>query len=294
LRDYGIDRQIGIEASPDEYIAELVAVFREVRRVLRDDGVLFLNLGDSYASNWPCNRRSPPRMGKDMKYKDLIGIPWMAAFALRADGWWLRRDIIWSKPNPMPESVTDRPTSAHEYVFLLTKSARYYWDAKSVREPLAESSISRLSQDIENQTGSTRANGGTKTNGAMKAVRRSDKQRGHSRRHAGFNDRWDALSKAEQMALGANCRSVWTIATSSLPEAHFATFPLALAERCILAGSASGDTVLDPFGGAGTVGLVADRLGRHATLIELNPEYCAMAERRVTKDAGLFAQVATA
>jgi DNA modification methylase len=289
-----VDRQIGLEASPDEYIAELVTVFREVRRVLRDDGVLFLNLGDSYCASPPGNKtigvsaksglhgvngasgkyRETLAAGHQtkrdtsklagLKPKDLIGIPWMAAFALRADGWWLRSDIIWAKPNPMPESVTDRPTSAHEHVFLLTKSARYYWDGDAVGESAALSSIARLDQDIEHQEGSWRANGGTKTNGPMRAV--------------GGDMR--------------NCRNVWTIATQPFKSAHFATFPPALAERCIKAGSRPGDTILDPFSGAGTTAMVADRLGRAAIGIELNPAYSAMAHRRVVDDCPLFAEVA--
>jgi hypothetical protein len=161
------------------------------------------------------------------------------AFALRADGWYLRSDIIWHKPNPMPESVTDRPTKAHEYIFLLSKSGRYYYDYESVREPATESSIVRWQQDVESQDGSQRANGGTKSNGTMKAVggpRRSDKQRGHSRRHAGFDDRWDSMTKAEQCELGRNKRTVWTVAPSQFKGAHFATFPEDLIRPCIMAG----------------------------------------------------------
>jgi hypothetical protein len=186
----------------------------------------------------------------------------------------------------MPESVTDRPTSAHEHVFLLTKSAKYYYDAEAIREPMAPSSIVRLKQDIDGQAGSTRANGGEKKNGSMKAVQRQDKQRGHSRRHDGFNDRWDAMSKDEQQALGANARNVWTIATQPFPKAHFATMPPALAEICIKAGTKPGDLILDPFGGAGTTGLVSDRLQRHALLIDLNPQYRDMAQERIVEDQG--------
>jgi DNA modification methylase len=322
LRDYGHVGQIGLEETPDAYVARLVDVFREVRRVLRDDGTLWLNLGDSYArseakggsgtggkncaaygnvyglaqsakvgsSDGAVGRgdRSGSRLAVDgVKYKDLLGIPWMVAFALRADGWFLRSDIIWHKPNPMPESVRDRPTSAHEHVFLLTKRGAYFYDAEAIRQPLADASYVRLAQDVESQAGSARANGGAKTNGPMKAVG-GDKQRGHSRRHVGFNDLWDAMSKAEQQAGGANARNVWTIATQPYSGAHFATMPPALAERCIRAGSKPGDMVLDPFGGAGTTGLVADRLGRSATLIELNPEYARLARERITADAPLL------
>jgi DNA modification methylase len=309
LRDYGVDGQIGLEASVSEHIAILRDVFREVRRVLRKDGTCWVNYGDAYAGgggfapNAPSNvagsKQTTNRGSKEgvrtpsgLKPKDLIGLPWRLAFALQDDGWWLRSDIIWSKPNPMPESVTDRPTRAHEYVFLLTKSARYWYDAEAIRQPAAEASIARLAQNIEAQEGSHRANGGAKTNGTMKAVGRVDKQRGHGRRHDGFNDHWDAMSKDEQSSMGANARSVWEIATQPFSEAHFATFPPALAERCIKAGCPVGGTVLDPFGGAGTTGLVADRLQRNAILIELNPAYAAIAERRMHNDAPLFVKVA--
>lgn len=461
LRNYGVDGQIGLEPSPESYVTELVSVFREVRRVLRDDGVLFLNLGDSYArsqdTNVPQTKNPlcvPPQTnhspvsrvgssdgvvgradrpgsrttGGGLKPKDLIGIPWMIAFALRADGWYLRSDIIWAKPNPMPESVTDRPTSAHEHVFLFAKSGDhlfwthrdkvgsrvhpepdyrwkhretkeeicvephglpedvkriwqrvnlwsghdYFWDAEAVRQPMAVASIVRLAQDVDHRTGSSRANGGAKTNGPMKAVGGLDKQRGHGRRHDGFNDRWDLMSKDEQQSMGANCRNVWTIATQPFSESHFATFPPDLAERCIKAGTsergccascgapwaritikgepdmphravsgadASGGysgqstknhdatgvqnasdvkrrilegmrekayswaptcechagvvpcTVLDPFAGAFTTCMVADRMQRHAIGVELNPEYCEMAERRIVEDAGMFADL---
>ena len=314
LRDYGVAGQIGLEPTPDAFVAEMVAVFREVRRVLRSDGTLWLNLGDSYAQSEIRHRQGQEgstlrdgaikadeawangtaqtgrRVKHGLKPKDLIGIPWRVAFALQADGWWLRQDIIWSKPNPMPESVTDRCTKAHEYVFMLTKAARYYYDAEAIKEPMSLSSVERLSQDVESQTGSDRVPG--KTNGTMKAVGKIDKQRGHGRRHAGFNDRWDAMEKAEQCTGLRNKRSVWTVATQPFSEAHFATFPPDLIEPCIKAGCPSGGTVLDCFGGAGTTGLVADRLGRNAILIELNPEYAAMAERRIKSDAGMFAEVA--
>ncbi len=310
LRNYGVDGQIGLEPTPDAFVDEMVAVFREVRRVLRDDGTLWLNLGDSYCNtdkwggggntgkntvagdgsipSWAVRKKRPKMEG--LKPKDLIGIPWRVAFALQADGWWLRSAIIWSKPNPMPESVVDRPTSAYEMIFLFAKSERYFYDADAIREAMTESSIARLSQpNIENQAGSSRANGGAKTNGAMKAVAsKADKQRGHGRRHAGFNDRWDAMEKAEQCANGRNARNVWTVATKPFREAHFATFPPEIPERCIKAGSRPGDQILDPFGGAGTTGLVADRLQRHATLIELNPSYSEIAARRINADAPLF------
>jgi DNA modification methylase len=282
LRDYGNDGQIGLEATPDAYVAELVAVFREVRRVLKDDGTLWLNLGDSYARTGGTDRKvsETAQVGSTRntllqiqnrtttaaqfgaKEKDLLGIPWRVAFALQADGWYLRSDIIWHKPNPMPESVTDRPTKAHEYVFLLSKSPRYFYDAAAIAEPATESTVARLAQPtLATQRGSDRVPG--KTNGTMKAV--------------GSDTR--------------NARTVWSITTKPFKGAHFATMPSELAERCIRAGSAAGDMVLDPFGGAGTTGLVADQLERDATLIELNPTYAAMARARIADDAPLFAEV---
>lgn len=306
LRDYGVDGQIGLEPTPDEFVAAMVEVFREVKRVLRDDGTLWLNLGDSYATgtkaprkpttitgpevpaSW-AGRSQPERHGTPDGYKtkDMMGIPWRVAFALQADGWYLRQDIIWSKPNPMPESVQDRCTKAHEYMFMLSKSPRYYYDIDAIKEPMSLSSVDRLSQDVESQEGSSRVPG--KTNGNMKAVGKVDKQRGHGRRHAGFNDRWDAMEKAEQCSGMRNKRSVWNVATQPFSDAHFATFPPLLIEPCIKAGCPRDGTVLDPFGGAGTTGLVADRLQRNAVLIELNPEYAAMAEKRIRNDAPLFA-----
>jgi len=280
LRDYGMDSQIGLEATPDAYVAELVAVFREVRRVLKDDGTLWCNLGDSYTGsaqsdgassaklNGPQNATQGVRIvkgGDGLKPKDLIGIPWRVAFALQADGWYLRSDIIWHKPNPMPESVTDRPTKSHEYLFLLAKSERYYYDADAIADEAL--------------------NAGKVVTLGAKSMARSQLQ--------GFGkEPWGNSAKDSiTVAATRNKRTVWTIATQPFKGAHFATFPPALIEPCILAGSAKGDTVLDPFGGAGTTGLVADRLGRNAILCELNPDYAAMAERRIHGDAPLFAEV---
>jgi DNA modification methylase len=310
-RDYGMGGQIGLEQTPEEYIAEMVTVFAEVRRVLKDDGTLWVNIGDKWASGgnggggsfmetrsaaWAHaagakDWRSPPAGYKD---KDLVGVPWMLAFALLADGWYLRQGNIWAKPNCMPESVSDRTTVAHEYVFHLSKSNSYFYDIDAARTPPAPSSETRLAQNLDAQAGTNRANGGAKTNGPFKPVmgRKSDKQRGHSRRHDGFNDRWDAMTKQQQQQ-GANLRSVWWISPAQYREGHYAVMPDALAEICITAGSRRGDTVLDPFGGAGTTGLVADRMGRNAILCELNPEYAAMAERRIKADAPLFAEVKT-
>jgi DNA modification methylase len=253
--------------------------------VLRRDGTLWLNLGDSYSgsgkggnpegSEWSgfvgskdrekSAQASKPIIPPGLKPKDLVGIPWRLAFALQADGWWLRSDIIWSKPNPMPESVTDRPTKSHEYLFLLTKSARYYYDADAIAEPVA-----RLWDET---------NGGSWSHG--KGTPERVAERGRAGTHSGPYP----LPNEDGTR---NARSVWTIATSPFPEAHFATFPPELPRRCILASSKPGDTVLDPFAGAGTTLLVADRLGRHGIGIELNPAYAAMAERRIRDDAPLF------
>lgn len=305
LRDYGVAGQIGLEPSPAAFVAELVAVFREVRRVLRTDGTCWLNLGDSYANDGKWGGHTGGKhvkalhcspIGRNKRYtglkpKDLIGVPWLVAFALQADGWWLRQDIVWSKPNPMPESVTDRCTKAHEYLFLLSKSARYHFDAAAIAEDMAPASTSRLAQDVEAQAGSDRVPG--KTNGAMKAV--GGRRRGMTPRHTPYTSSCDQsgldnVSRGD----GRNKRSVWTVATQPFSEAHFATFPPALIEPCVLAGCPAGGIVLDPFGGAGTTGMVADRLGRNAILIELNPEYAEMAERRIRKDGGMFADVTTA
>jgi DNA modification methylase len=279
LRDYGHAEQIGLEQTPDAYVAELVALFREVRRVLRDDGTLWLNLGDSYAANRtyqvPSTKGGPKHgpgqsaggaasvVPDGLKPKDLLGIPWRFAFALQSDGWYLRSDIIWHKPNPMPESVTDRPTKAHEYVFLLSKSARYFYDAAAIAEGVTADMARRA------------AAGHTRGQGKVDASRN------------------DATTVRPTLITGdtRNARTVWSIKTKPFKGAHFATMPPALAERCIKAGTKPGDMVLDPFGGAGTTGLVADRLGRDATLIELNPTYAAMARARLTDDSPLFVEV---
>ena len=279
LRDYGVAGQIGLEATPDAFVAEMVAVFRGVRRVLRQDGTLWLNLGDSYAAT----TKGSSGVGKNatnkgtlladrswavppgLKPKDLIGIPWRVAFALQADGWWLRQDIIWSKPNPMPESVTDRCTKAHEYLFLLTKSERYHFDAEVIAEP----SLQPL--------GMKEASSGRGSQHKQKAI---GQQLGRS-----------STLGANQGPETRNKRSVWTVATQPFAEAHFATFPPALIEPCILAGSPAGGTVLDPFFGAGTTGLVADRLGRSCIGIELNPAYAEMARERIQSEAPMFSRV---
>lgn len=237
--------------------------------------------------------------GGYLKPKDLCLIPFRLVIALQEDGWWVRSRCIWGKPNGMPDSSGKyRPSVGHEEIFLLSKSGDLYYDSDAVKKPCAESSLARYAQDIDSQTGSFRANAGGKTNGTMKAVggpRANDKQRGHSRRHAGFNDRWNGMSKEEQQENGRYLRSyepeVWHIATAAFSEAHFATFPPALAERCLMASCPEGGTVLDPFGGAGTVGLVADRMGLNAILIELNLDSVEIAERRIREDAPLFTKV---
>lgn len=256
LRDYGVAGQLGAERTPEEYVAKLVAVFREVRRVLADDGTLWLNLGDSYAGS---SKSSAPRVGivpggggkiqgrnrnglgavPGLKPKDLVGVPWRVAFALQEDGWYLRSDIIWAKPNAMPESVTDRPTKAHEYVFLLAKSERYYYDADAVKE-LAKKGHAGSRFD----TGKTA---------------------GHQLGRASAKPRQDDGRR--------NARDVWNISTQPSGLEHFAMMPPELARRCILAGSAPGDTVLDPFNGVGTTGLVAMKHGRRYLGCELKPTY---------------------
>jgi DNA modification methylase len=292
LRDYGCDGQLGLEATPDAYINNLVEVFRGVRDVLADDGVLWLNIGDSYAMSTKgssgkgakqisnagtllTDRSSKIPAG--LKAKDLIGIPWMLAFALRADGWYLRQDIIWAKPNPMPESVTDRCTKSHEYLFMLAKRERYYYDADAIKEPGTYAGPNGQQHSPYGQGFSRRSK--------AEEQARQDKQRGHGRRHAGFNDRWDALSKAEQSDLMRNKRSVWTVSPQPYSEAHFATFPPALIAPCVLAGSRAGDIVFDPFFGSGTTGEVAERLGRQWLGIELNPAYVPLQQRRTAQQA---------
>lgn len=300
LRDYGVEGQIGLEPTPDEFVAALVAVFREVRRVLRNDGTLWLNLGDSYCTTASYNapRTSGGEYGRvagvrqprapipsGLKAKDLIGIPWRVAFALQADGWYLRQDIIWSKPNPMPESVRDRCTKAHEYMFMLSKGRRYFFDQDAIAEPMAESSLARLTQPtLDQQRGSDRVPG--KTNGPMKAVgkamtfKRDGSKRGIQQH--GQNNGTHRPDREDTVYYGTrNKRSVWTVPTRGFKGAHFATFPPALVEPCILAGCPEGGTVLDPFGGAGTTGGVAIAHGRKAILCELNPEYAALIPARV-------------
>lgn len=283
LRDYGQDGQLGLEKTPDEFIAGMVSVFREVHRVLRDDGTLWVNIGDSYwtAKGAACGidpkqpearrgwARPQDRPGVDgIKGKDLIGIPWMLAFALRADGWYLRQEIIWHKPNPMPESVKDRCTKAHEQIFLFSKSPRYYFDADAIDEPVSPNTHARLSQNVMAQIGSDRAHAGGKTNGRMKAVGKTPKSVEHG---TGIKANESFHAATCLPVTRRNKRSVWTVTTKGYKGAHFATFPPDLIEPCILAGAPPGGIVLDPFGGSGTVAYAAEKHGRNSILCDLDP-----------------------
>ena len=368
LRDYGVVGAIGLEPTFDEHLDVMVRVFREVRRVLSNDGTCWLNYGDAYNAGTTAKR---PKSGdvdvggwwngsnddgrrvkaRDLKPKDLMMMPARIALALQSDGWWLRSEICWHKLNPMPESMRDRPTSAHEKMYLLTNSARYFYDADAVRTVAKYSS-----DDRKGRASMDHKSAPDETRNGMRL--RNDKQRGHGRQHAGFNELWDAMPKDEQQTHGANLRNVWTFATEPYRDAHFAVMPTAIVEPCIQAGTSekgcceqcgkpwvrvtepaqggsigqswhdhSDDnmrgqrgtncdgrayrrgktsgwspscecaadtvpcTVLDPFGGSGTVGLVADRLGRDAILIELNPDYADMARERIRADAPLLAEV---
>ena len=288
LRNYGATGQIGMESIPEEYIARLVAVFSEVKRVLRDDGTLWLNIGDSYdgsgkgpSGNLNHEKRQGFHQGSPIvpdgcKPKDLIGIPWMLAFALRADGWYLRQDIIWAKPNGMPESVTDRCTKSHEYIFLLSKSRQYYFDAEAIAEPIATASAKRYAQDIAQQQGSDRVPG--KTNGTMKAV---------LPRYGGdkYTATPDVFSRTKSVTAYdfrpmRNKRDVWAVCTTPYKGAHFATFPPELIRPCVRAGSRIGGIVLDPFLGSGTTGMVSLEEGRDVIGIDINPKYVEMAQQR--------------
>ena len=284
LRDYGNDGQIGLEGSPDEFVEALCLVFDEVWRVLSDDGTLWLNLGDSYASyrdgkatpdstrgeslgtlvpkGSAGNRMASSFANSFIKHKDLVGIPWRVAFALQTRGWFLRSEIIWHKPNPMPESVTDRPTKSHEHIFLLAKSTKYFYDHEAIKEPVATQNA-----------GENIRFGGTK-----------------------YGDSDDPKHKTKsgnvyEAAETRNKRDVWTVPTKGYDGAHFAVYPTALIEPCILAGSREGDTVLDPFSGSGTTGVVALRNGRNYLGCELNPEYAELSRKRISDDCGMFGEV---
>ena len=276
LRDYGHPGQIGLEQTPEEYIAAMVEVFRCVRDVLADDGTLWLNIGDSYATQGGAHggrndnqrgvgaKRTHDNGGGDqqarcapdgLKPKDLIGVPWMLAFALRADGWYLRQDIIWHKPNPMPESVRDRCTKAHEYIFLLSKSERYFFDSEAMKEP------SVTPADLQ--------------------IAKRNKAPHKGQRDSGMRETTGGFDKITKVYETRNRRSVWTVATRPYKGAHFATFPPALIEPCILAGSRPGDVVLDPFMGSGTTAAVAKQHGRQYVGCELNEDYWPLQEERI-------------
>lgn len=318
LRDYGHADQIGLEETPQAYVETMRELFAEIWRVLRDDGTVWLNLGDSYSGS---GKGGNPDSGKQatnkgsqsigtlygktgetarhaavtnvsrricaelgMKPKDLIGIPWRVALALQADGWYLRSDIIWHKPNPMPESVTDRPTRSHEYIFLLTKSERYYYDSEAIREKAvtmeddkSHHSFGTPGGKTELTPGKTRKESGKKWNPKMGGGGTSFN--GHSGNYKANGEPICGLLR--------NKRDVWTVTTSPYADAHFATFPPDLIKPCILAGTKPGDVVLDPFGGSGTTGMVALELGRRAVLVELNPEYTKLCDERCTTTRGL-------
>ena len=312
LRDYGVDGAIGLEPTFDEHLDVMGRVFREARRVLRKDGTCWMNYGDAYAGS--ANGRSAAdtkALGNDdrtfrdkpfstvggvFKPKDLMMMPARVVIALQADGWWLRSEIVWAKPNPMPESVIDRPTSAHEKIYLLTKSARYFYDADAVRIPLTGGAHARRKDGErkpakgsdpkdgragtwkENSRGRKMPDGWDTGPGAHGTIHRKGRENG--RGNDSGQDR------------GANLRNVWRIAPHPFPGAHFATFPPALVAPCIKAGCPQDGVVLDPFAGSGTTGLVAERLGRDTILIELNPDYAEMARVRIKADAPMITDVA--
>lgn len=315
LRDYGCEGQIGLEATPELYTAKMVEVFAEVWRVLRSDGTCWVNLGDSYSrapekgGSGPGNKGNSGNgldearrilsqkkcNGGGLKPKDLCGIPWRVAFALQQDGWYLRQDIIWHKPNPMPESVTDRCTKAHEYIFLLTKSERYHYDAAAIKEQ----SVADHPAGNKNHKGATAYANGSEEHrtkvGLVAFAQRSGRGGKNAFRGQGhFRDTETGPANREGRDMKdigngdtRNKRSVWTVATAPYSEAHFATFPPDLIKPCILAGCPLGGTVLDPFGGSGTTGMVASDLGRNAILIELNPAYVSLIKQRTNVTPGL-------
>lgn len=320
LRDYGVEGQIGLEATPAEFIAVMVGVFEEVRRVLRPDGTCWINMGDSYNAH-PGQRKatdkagekqqskrgsigSPSRNVADLKPKDLVMMPHRLAIALQDAGWWVRQDIVWSKPNPMPESVRDRCTKSHEYIFLLTKSAKYFYSAEAAKEPAVgfadhpRNSFGTKDYDVPGQKPQKRAARGV---GFGHGTDAQERQRGRvipaemidasASARLGRGPGW---RETAEIPSTRNKRSVWTMATHSFAEAHFATFPPELPENCIKAGCPPGGMVLDPFFGAGTTGLVADRLQRDCIGIELNPAYAEIARKRIQGESTLFAEIEVA
>jgi DNA modification methylase len=288
LRDYGIAGQIGLEATPEEHVARLVEVFREVKRVLADDGTLWAIYGDTYSCS-PSKKNWAPRgkqasntaslsvgekRGRNLPPKNLLGLPWRLAFALQDDGWILRTDIIWHKPNAMPESVTDRPTRSHEYVFLFSKRGKYFFNAEAVREPASPASDLSFNRDVNEPD---RPKSLLPQHRPNRNPRPGVDRKGGNQGTGGI----PVLGKVHNYSLTRNLRDVWSIATNADKYAHFATFPPALVTPCIQAGTEPGDIVLDPFFGSGTTGKVARDLGRRWIGIELNPEYCALALRRI-------------
>jgi len=284
-----IDNQLGLEETPEEYVEKMVKVFREIKRVLKKDGTVWLNLGDSYSSGGRTSTTNQslrgnknygvtrPKPNKEIKPKDLIGIPWRVAFALQADGWYLRQDIIWHKPAPMPESVTDRCTKAHEYIFLLSKSAKYYYDNDAIAEraTCGESRPDGIARD------------------RMLDYDSKEKKLRPSKKRGEFGGKWKDMKGQEAFRAvreTRNRRSVWTINTQPYREAHFAVFPQKLPELCIKAGSREGDIILDPFFGSGTTGYVAQKLGRRWIGIELNEEYIKIANKRFAQQDLFVAQ----
>lgn len=302
LRDYGHKGQIGLEPTPDEYVAQMVEVFRGVHRVLKDDGTLWLNLGDSYANDgkWggkhAAGLHGATGLGRErkttgMKPKDLLGMPWRVAFALQADGWYLRQDIIWHKPNPMPESVTDRCTKAHEYVFLFSKSPRYYFDSEAMKEPAvgalagnrkpAKATAAYFEGDEAHRTKAGLHQWAERQRSRRDSFKRDGSKREQTIPGQGYGTHRPDRAESEHDVDMRNRRSVWSVATRPYKGAHFATYPPALIEPCVLAGSRPGDLVLDPFGGSGTTGEVACKAGRRAVLCELNPAYADLAVTRI-------------
>ena len=275
LRDYGVPGQLGLEPTYQKHIQNIIELFRAMKPKLKDSSTIWLNYGDSYAATVNGTKakdiKNDDRKFVDkpfstiqgsIKPKDLVMIPNRIAIALQNDGWWIRSEIIWHKPNPMPESTKDRPTQCHEKIWLITKSKKYYYDADAIREPVAQGTITRLSEkNLKNQKGSTRGNGGMRSNGNMKPVGNMETK---------------------------NKRNVWTITTKPCKEAHFATFPKDLIEPCIKAGCPEGGLVFDPFGGAGTTAIVAKLLNRKSIMSELNPEYIKIAKIRISKEFGMF------
>lgn len=298
LRDYGVDGQLGLEETPEQFIKKMVAVFSEVKRVLKPTGTLWVNIGDSYAAtgksrsdeqacrkstlaggkgnNIAC-KDQPNKIVSGLKPKDLVGVPWMLAFALRTDGWYLRQDIIWSKNSVMPESVKDRCTKSHEYIFLLSKNQKYYYNQDSIKEVASNNTHARQSRAKAGH----KSHPNDKSNG-IRPPKAQGIPTGIIKNNESFNL---ALSKVVDMR---NKRSVWVVNPEALSEAHFATFPQKLIEPCIKAGCPEDGIVLDPFMGAGTTGLVARKLNRNFIGFELNPEYITIAEKRLSNELGLF------